>query len=73
MSAGGVSPSPLKLRGVEAALVGKTPADIEAVCGTLRDEIDPDTDVHATADYRARVAAKLVTRAVRDAVAEARK
>ena len=32
-SAGGVSPSPL-LRGVEAALAGKTPADIEAVCGT---------------------------------------
>ena len=73
VSAGGVSPSPLKLRGVEAALAGKTPADIEAVCGTLENEIDPDTDVHATADYRARVAAKLVTRAVRDAVAEARK
>ena len=41
VSAGGVSPSPLKLRGVEAALAGKTPADIEAVCGTLENEIDP--------------------------------
>ncbi|MGB0632046.1 MAG: FAD binding domain-containing protein [Alphaproteobacteria bacterium] len=71
VSAGGVSPSPVKLRGLEAALAGKGTGDIEAACGALENEIDPDTDVHATADYRARVAKRLVARAVADAMAEA--
>ncbi len=74
-SAGGVAPAPVKLHAFEAALVGKQPseAEIEAVIALIDEEIDPDTDVHATADYRRRVARRLVARAVLDAAAEAGK
>lgn len=73
VSAGGVAPSPVKLRGVEAALAGRQADDLDAAFEGLGDEIDPDTDVHATAAYRSRVAKKLVARAVADAVAEAKR
>ena len=72
VSAGGVAPSPVKLRGVEKELVGRQSSDLETAFDGLGDEIDPDTDVHATAAYRSRVAKRLVARAVADAVAEAK-
>jgi CO/xanthine dehydrogenase FAD-binding subunit len=75
VSAGGVAPAPVKLHAFEAALVGKQPseAEIEAAISLIDEVIDPDTDVHATADYRRRVARRLVARAVLDAAAEAGK
>lgn len=73
LSAGGVAPAPVKLRAVEAALAGKRPDGpaVEAAIAGLDDEIDPETDVHATADYRRRVARRLVSRAIADAAMEA--
>lgn len=71
ITAGGVAPSPVKLRGVEEALIGRLPKDLGPALDALDDEIDPDTDVHATAEYRSRVARRLVARAIMDAVSEA--
>ena len=72
VSAGGVAPCPLKLRGVELALKGSKPAELSSALDGLDEEIDPDTDVHATAGYRSRVARRLITRAIEDAVSEAK-
>lgn len=69
VSVGGVAPSPVRLRDVEAALTGRKP-DAEAVAAamaSLDGAIDPETDLHATADYRRRVARQLVARAIEDA------
>lgn len=73
VSAGGVAPGPVRLKQVGDALAGQTPdeASIEAAVALTDAEIDPDTDVHATADYRARVARQLVRRALTDALEEA--
>ncbi|PPR10174.1 MAG: 6-hydroxypseudooxynicotine dehydrogenase complex subunit alpha [Alphaproteobacteria bacterium MarineAlpha11_Bin1] len=71
VTAGGVAPSPVKLRGVEKALIGYQAENFAIALDRLDDEIDPDTDVHATAEYRSRVAKRLVARAVADAILEA--
>ena len=71
ISVGGAAPSPVKLHALEAALIGKSADGLDAVIALVDEEIDPDTDVHATADYRRRVTRKLVSRAVGDAIAEA--
>lgn len=73
LCAGGVSPAPVRLTEVEAALTGRAPdkSAIDAALAYLDDAIDPDTDVHATAAYRRRVAHRLVARAIEDAAAEA--
>ncbi len=63
---GGVAAAPVRLREVEAALAGG-PADagrIEAALERLDDFISPESDVHATAAYRTRVARRLTARAV---------
>jgi CO/xanthine dehydrogenase FAD-binding subunit len=73
VSAGGVAPSPVRLAAVEASLNGRASGDFDDALANLDDEIDPDTDVHATADYRRRVARRLVARAIEDAIAEAGK
>lgn len=72
VSAGGVAPSPVKLRGVEQALMGRQAENMDTAFDNIGDEIEPDTDVHATAEYRARVAKRLISRAVADAIAEVR-
>ena len=71
ITVGGVAPSPVRLRSVEKLLTGRSPEAIDQALFQLDDEIDPDTDVHATADYRRRVARALISRAVEDAVDEA--
>ena len=63
---GGVAAAPVRLREAEAALAGG-PADsgrIAAALERLDDFISPESDVHATAAYRARVARRLTARAV---------
>jgi CO/xanthine dehydrogenase FAD-binding subunit len=66
---GGVAARPLRLDAVETALVG-TGADEarigEAVRAALAD-VEPLSDLHASADYRRRAAATLATRAIADA------
>lgn len=72
VAVGGAAPSPVKLRALETALVGAAPEGIDALSALVDEDIDPDTDVHATAAYRRRVSRSLVARAFADAVEEAR-
>lgn len=72
VSVGGAAPSPVKLHALEEALVGVTPDGIDALLALVDEDIDPDTDVHATAAYRQRVSRSLVARSLADAVEEAR-
>ena len=73
VTVGGVAPAPVRLRETEAALVGRTPDGraVEASLNGMEDMISPETDVHATADYRRRVARRLAARAVAAAAGEA--
>jgi carbon-monoxide dehydrogenase medium subunit len=47
-------------------------ADWEAVAGAVRDRVDPEGDIHATADYRRHLTGVLAARALRDAAFAAR-
>jgi CO/xanthine dehydrogenase FAD-binding subunit len=70
---GAVTACPLRLAAAAAALVGTraTEATIrEAVHAALAD-IEPLSDLHASADYRRRAAAKLAVRAIADAYRDA--
>lgn len=70
---GAATDFPIRLAGAETSLTGRTPdADQirDAVRGALT-EIDPLSDLHASAEYRRRVAATLAARAVADALADA--
>ena len=73
VTVGGVAPAPVRLRETESALVGRTPDGraVEASLNGMEDMISPETDVHATADYRRRVARRLAARAVAAAAGEA--
>lgn len=66
VAVGGVAPAPVRLRETESALVGRRPDDraVEESLNGMEDVISPETDVHATADYRRRVARRLTARAV---------
>ena len=70
---GGVAGTPVRLAGLEHALTGSA-LDGDAVAaalGGIQDAIEPDSDLHASADYRRRVAGVLVGRAIEQARAEA--
>ncbi len=70
---GGVAAAPVRLREVEDRLVGM-PADAGTVGSAVADLerfIAPETDVHATAGYRARVARRMVANAVLEAAGAA--
>ena len=73
VTVGGAAPSPVKLQSLERALVGVSQDDIDVPANLVDQDINPDTDVHATAAYRKRVARILVSRALADAVEEAGK
>jgi CO/xanthine dehydrogenase FAD-binding subunit len=73
ISVGGAAPSPVKLHGLEAALIGKSADGFQNIIALVDEEIDAETDVHATAEYRRRVTRKLVSRAIDDAITEAGK
>ena len=75
VSVGGAAPTPVRLNAVEQALQS-TKLDVDTIseaAARVDDAIDPDSDLHATADYRRRVARVLVERAISDAAAEARR
>jgi len=69
----GVSDRPYDLADASAALRGRVPdaATLEDLASSVRQEIDPDGDIHATAEYRRRVAGTLAARAVATAAARA--
>jgi carbon-monoxide dehydrogenase small subunit len=71
---GGAAERPLRLAAAEQALTGArlTPQRIHAaVAGALAD-ITPMSDLHASAEYRQRVATSLATRAIADAQEDAK-
>ena len=45
-------------------------AALDEACGLVVEALDPDSDVHATAEYRKRVAGRIARRVLEEARAE---
>lgn len=69
----GVGPVPVRAREAEALLAGQRPgpALFDEAAARVRDAVEPDTDIHATADYRRHLAGVLSRRALATALARA--
>jgi CO/xanthine dehydrogenase FAD-binding subunit len=70
---GGCASTPLRLPAVETALTADR-IDDDRIADALRDiedVFDPESTVHAPAEYRRRLGRRLLERAIRDATAEA--
>jgi carbon-monoxide dehydrogenase medium subunit len=74
LAAIGVGPAPVRGRTAEAALRGQamSPDAVSGAAQALGQEIDPASDVQATAAYRRHVTAVLARRALDEAAARAR-
>ncbi len=70
---GGVGPSALRMRGAERLLIGQLPGDrtLDDAADAVRAEVAPESDVHASADYRRAMARVMARRALGAAVARA--
>ena len=66
---GGASPTPMRLGPVEQALTGGDLSDgaISDACAAILDLVEPQSDVHADAEYRRRVARVMAIRAIASA------
>lgn len=65
IAVGACSPVAKRIAGLEAAMKGAAPGELEAlVAGYSFDELQPIDDVRATADYRRQAAREIVSRAV---------
>lgn len=73
IAVGGAAATPLRVEPVEEALMSKdlTPDAIATAAALAASTIDPDNDLHASAEYRRRVACLLIERALADAHHEA--
>lgn len=62
----GVGPTPVRAKEAEQALIGQPPGEIafQAAAEVASRGLDPDNDVHATAEYRRSVAGALARRAL---------
>lgn len=69
----GVSATPHRAVEAEAVLIGHalSPESTQAAADATRDVLNPNSDLHATADYRRDVAGTLVSRVVKAAVQRA--
>ncbi len=74
LGVGGAEPVPVRASDAEKRLIGTRleSADINAALNTLAETLDPLSDVHASADYRRRVAVHLAARTIASARDEAR-
>lgn len=65
----GVGETPLRLPDIETLLEGQVMSEtlLHAVSETLKGLLHPNTDIHASADYRRHLAGALARRALRDA------
>ena len=74
LAAAGVGPTPLRLRAVEQILEqdGLTDQSIEAAAVRAAELVEPDSDLHASADFRRHLTKILTRRALRRAVARSR-
>lgn len=70
LATAGAAPVPVRLRAAEEILErdGLTPAAIEAAARRAAELVQPDADVHASADYRRHLTRVLTGRAVRRAM-----
>jgi CO/xanthine dehydrogenase FAD-binding subunit len=71
---GGVGPAPLRAARAEASLQGEVPDQgaIARAAELAKAEVEPDSDVHASASYRRHLIGVLVQEALVDAVARAK-
>jgi len=72
IAASGVAPTPRRLAAAESRILGSTldPETLAAAEGAARAEVDPATDIHASAHYRRRLTGVLVKRALADAASQ---
>jgi CO/xanthine dehydrogenase FAD-binding subunit len=70
----GVGKTPLRMSAAEAMLAGQTasPDLLEKVADAVRAAVEPETDLHASADYRRHLVGVLVQRTLADAWLRAR-
>jgi aerobic carbon-monoxide dehydrogenase medium subunit len=70
----GVSPAPRRATEAESMLTGRalSPEAVEAAAAATREALSPNSDLHATAEYRRDVAGTLLARVVRSAEQRAR-
>ena len=68
---GGVGDVPVRAREAEQVLADR-PSRFEEAAHAAAAEIDPGADLHASPDYRRRLAATLVRRALEEAAADGR-
>jgi aerobic carbon-monoxide dehydrogenase medium subunit len=69
----GVGPTPVRARAAEERLVGARPSDAlwQEAADAVRAAVEPDGDIHASADYRRHVSGVLTLRALREALGRA--
>jgi CO/xanthine dehydrogenase FAD-binding subunit len=74
IAVGGVNPTPIALEQVEDYLNGKKLTDevLRQVSDLIQESVDPESDLHGTAEYRQELAGTLTVRALRIAVERAR-
>ena len=70
----GAHPTPVRIESAEARLAGQTPDDdaIDDAAETARSVVEPEDDLHASADFRRHLVGVLTRRALRAAVGRAR-
>jgi carbon-monoxide dehydrogenase medium subunit len=70
----GVSPAQVRCQAAEGVLIGQSysPELLQAAASKIHADIDPEADVHVTAEYRRSVAETLTIRALEDAFRRAR-
>lgn len=71
---GSLGPTPIKAEELEKALTGKTLTDkvIDEASGLASKEINPSTDVHASAEYKKEMSEEITRRALKEAFLRAR-
>lgn len=67
----GIAPTPRRLHGVERALAGAAANEdaVREAAGAATEEADPPSDLHASAEYRRRMASEFAARGVLEALA----
>jgi carbon-monoxide dehydrogenase medium subunit len=70
----GVGATPVRARDAERRLIGHTPSDTawEDAAAAVRAAVDPDADIHASAEYRQHIAGVLTRRALGEALSRHR-
>ncbi len=73
LAACGVGPGPVRLAAAEAAFLrlGNSREALQSIAEAAAAEVDPDDDVHASAEYRRRLAGVMTGRAISAAIRQA--